>query len=69
MGASIAAAIPHSMESKTVRALSPPAKRVVPSGMCFEYTVFRNMPIGKVSGPGSYPGCHWVRYPLLVLCM
>jgi hypothetical protein len=25
------------------------------------------MPIGKVSGPGSYPGCHWARYPLSVL--
>ena len=25
------------------------------------------MPIGEVSGPGSYPGCHWVRYPLSVL--
>ena len=27
------------------------------------------MPIGKVSEPGSYPGCHWVRYPLSVLYM
>ncbi len=25
------------------------------------------MPIEKVFGPGSYPGCHWVRYPLSVL--
>jgi hypothetical protein len=29
-------------------------------------TAFLNIPIGKVFGPGSYPGCHWVRYPLLV---
>ena len=29
-------------------------------------TAFLNMPIEKVFGPGSYPGCHWVRYPLSV---
>ena len=31
------------MESKATRVLSPPAKRVVPSGMNFEYSALRQM--------------------------